>query len=210
RGARLWRGWREKSLALLTSGVSHVVTTDITGFYENIDIQLLASDLRALRVDEKHLRLLIECLPRWAGPRGRGIPHGYTASDSLPKLYLSPVDRALRDRGYVHLRYVDDIRIFCPSQNRARQAIREVTELISYRGLNLQSAKTFIKSTSEARTEFQGFGQILDDLTADLANKFKTSAGADPYLSTVALFTALRRRRGPPPAVLERRFKEFF
>ncbi len=50
RGTAVWRQFREKSIALLTPSVSCVVTTDITGFYENIDIQRLLSDIRALAV----------------------------------------------------------------------------------------------------------------------------------------------------------------
>ena len=209
RGTGVWREWREKSLRMLSGHVSHVVVADIAGFYENIDINRLLSDLRALGAQQGDLDLLAKCLRRWAGQRGKGIPQGYTSSDILAKVYIDPVDKALHNDGISHLRYVDDLRIFCGSKRDARRAIRRLTELVSNRGLNLQSAKTEIKSKPEAEAEFKGAAQVLEDLTEELKEEFDVSA-TSPYESTTAVFNALRRRDSPAPEVLERTFREHF
>jgi hypothetical protein len=51
--------WREKSLKKLTKSTRFVLFTDISGFYENIDLPRLNSDLRAIGVEEEALRVLM-------------------------------------------------------------------------------------------------------------------------------------------------------
>ena len=189
RGTGIWREWREKSVARLTPEISHVVETDIVGFYENIDINRLLSDLRALNVCDDDLQLLRKCLKRWAATRGKGIPQGYTASDILAKVYINPIDRSLSNAAIQHLRYVDNIRIFCGSKRDAKLAIRRLTELISHRGLNVQSAKTRIMSKPEAEAKFKGATQLLEDLATELREEFQVVA-ASGYESTNAVFKA--------------------
>ncbi|HEX3578581.1 MAG TPA: RNA-directed DNA polymerase, partial [Thermoanaerobaculia bacterium] len=124
----IWREWRQKSIAALKRGVTQVVTTDITGFYDNIPIQKVVGDLRRIGVEEDVLTLLQECLRKWSFPRDEGIPQGYSASDLLAKLYLATLDRKLRRDGYVHLRYVDDIRVFCAAKLDAKKAIWDISK----------------------------------------------------------------------------------
>src|SRR5205814_4488384 len=110
-GFRVWREWRQRSLDKLKKGIQFVVFADIAGFYENIDLPRLRSDLAALGVDQTLLdEVLMPSLNRWSHPRGKGIPQGYSASDILAKIYIAPVDRGLRNAGFTHLRYVDDMR----------------------------------------------------------------------------------------------------
>jgi retron-type reverse transcriptase len=153
---KIWRQWREKSLRSLKRNVEYVVTTDITGYYDNIPIDKLASELRRIGAPGEVVSLLQRCLQRWSHPRNEGIPQGYTTSDLLAKLYLTPVDKHLQRDGFSHLRYVDDIRIFCSTKLQAKHAIRQLSVLMYFRGLTLQSAKTDILTKAEARTEFDG------------------------------------------------------
>jgi hypothetical protein len=46
-GFLVWSQWRAKSLAKLKKGIRFVVFSDISAFYENIDLNRLSSDLRA-------------------------------------------------------------------------------------------------------------------------------------------------------------------
>ena len=134
-GFLVWREWREKSLSKLSPSIKFVLATDIAGFYENIDLNKLQSELGPLFSEPKQLHLLMKLLNRWAYASGKGIPQGYSASDILAKIYLSPVDQGLRNLGFVHLRYVDDIRIFCLDERQAKKALLQLTELLRYRGL---------------------------------------------------------------------------
>ncbi len=128
-----WKSFRDESLKLLDEGgYSYVVTADITAYYDLIDIGTLVSDLRAIGAPPESIRQISECLNRWAAAVGpsRGIPQGNSGSDLLAKLYLNSVDRALADGNFKHLRYVDDIRIFCHSRVEAQRAVMLLAKLL--------------------------------------------------------------------------------
>ena len=206
---RIWRQWREKSLRELKRKVQYVVTTDITGYYDSIPIDKLASELRRIGGPDEVVSLLQRCLQRWSHPRNVGIPQGYTASDLLAKLYMTPVDKRVQRDGFSHLRYVDDIRIFCPTKLQAKYAIRQLSALMYSRGLTLQSAKTDILTKAEARAEFDGATEIINGINAKLAEELGDLIGSG-YASPAELIELLGDREGPTPPVLERAFSEHF
>ena len=139
-----WEAFRRKSLSLVDEGYSHVVLTDISAFYEHIDIDTLISDLGTLDCPKDAVTQLRVLLEKRAQIDARGIPQGYSASDVLSKVYLHVVDVRLRQDGYVHCRYSDDIRVFCRSRAQARRSLLELGRILRRRGLSLQSAKTDI------------------------------------------------------------------
>jgi retron-type reverse transcriptase len=118
-----------------------VVTADIAGFFENISIKRLRYELARIGSPEPVLDLLSQCLNKWSVADERGIPQGVLASDVLAKLYMESFDKRLRDAGHSHVRYADDIRVFCRSRTEARRALVLVTEMLRERGLTVQSAK---------------------------------------------------------------------
>lgn len=208
-GFLVWRNWRDQSNTRLSAlGVEYVVVSDITGFYENVDLQRLASDIRGVGADPEIVSLLQSCLRNWALPRNEGIPQGYSASDILAKLYLDGVDRNLRNDGFTHVRYVDDIRIFCQTKLEARKAIRRLTAHLYPRGLNLQSAKTQILDKRKARRKFNGVDEIITDLNQKLAAEISEDTGG--YVRPAEVLQALAQHAGPAPEVLERAFSEHF
>ena len=82
---------------------------------------------------EEAAKLLSACLNRWAEPRGKGIPQGRrSASDILAKLYLDSIDHNLRNEGFSHLRYVDDIRIFCGDIREAKRAVLKLSSCYEF------------------------------------------------------------------------------
>lgn len=199
-------------MAKLRRGIRYVVFADIAGFYDNIDLALLYSDLNALGADQDLLSVLRTCLDRWSKPRGRGIPQGYSASDILAKVYMGPVDLGLRNSGFKHVRYVDDIRIFCRSNLEAKKALLRLTDLLRNRGLILQTAKTDILTVDKARTEIDGIGPLIESIQAELQAELKEVYGsASSYATVDDLDRALKSRPdAPPPEVLERAFDEHF
>ena len=78
----------------------------------------------------------------------------------LPLRYL-PYTRIRTNAGFVHLRYVDDFRIFCKNTSEAKKALIELTRLLRKRGLNLQSSKTKILTSSEALVEIEGLQPVI-------------------------------------------------
>jgi hypothetical protein len=207
----IWKQWRERSVTKLADNISYVVATDITGYYDNIDINRLLSDVRSAYGDSPTVQLLSQCLNHWAHPRGKGIPQGYSASDVLAKLYLNSVDQTLRNDGYTHLRYVDDIRIFMRSKREAKQAISRLSHLMHQRGLSLQSAKTELLTKSEAKTKFDGVTPIITDVQNQLFNEVRNILGlGEASISASQLTELLDHTTFSPPEVLERTFEERF
>jgi hypothetical protein len=153
-----WEHWTEESLRKLALKKNkYVVTVDIAGYFENVSISRLQSDLLRIESPAEVVELISGCLTHWSLVRDRGLPQGVLASDILAKLYLESFDRRLKDEGYAHTRYVDDIRVFCQSRAEARRALVLVTELLRERGLTVQSAKTKIRvADKKLRREFAG------------------------------------------------------
>jgi hypothetical protein len=210
-GLKVWKEWRERSVARLDEGFTQVAVSDITGFYDNIDIGRLIRRLQDLTDQNDVLGLLSSCLNRWAGARGRGIPQGHSASDVLAKVYVEPIDRMLQDEGLVHLRYVDDIRIFAHSELEASRAIALLSRLAYREGLSLQSAKTEIKAAADARPQFEGVEVIIRETEEALAAEVEIDLTQyDPSLSPWEIIEALADSEGPAPEVLERVFQQRF
>lgn len=178
-----WNLFRDRSLSKIKRGAAYVVVTDITAFYENIDISTLISDLRQLGIDQEVINLLSTCLNRWSIGYGRGIPQGISASDILAKVYLNPIDLSLHQSGYDHLRYVDDTRIFCGSETKGKAVLLKITQMLRRRCLNLQSAKTEILIGGIAREKFEGVIPILQKIKDEFINAIREQAGIDAYLT---------------------------
>lgn len=169
-----WNSFREKSLEKIKEGYQYVIVTDLTGFYDNIDISILISDLKSNGVDNEIVNELSKCLNRWTQVNNKGLPQSNSASDILAKLYLDNVDKALKNAGFVHLRYVDDIRIFCKNSSEAKRALLELIKLLRKRGLNLQSSKTKILPSNEALNEIEGIQPVITMVTKQFENETLT------------------------------------
>jgi hypothetical protein len=184
---RCWDRFRLRSGELL-SQAAVVVVADITGFYEHIDHQTLISDLRGAGVPSETCRLLTTCLSRWALVNGRGLPQNISASHLLAKVYLTRVDQALAGRKYEHIRYVDNMRIFCPDIPSAKSALLYLSILLRDRGLSLQSGsgKTDILLPIRAREVIEGAQTIVVPLAKHYIEEIAQQVGRDPeYMSVV-------------------------
>lgn len=161
-----WSGWTEESLAKLgRARTKYVVTADIAGYFENISISRLLSELARVGCPTDTVELIGRCLLRWTLVRDRGLPQGVLASDVLAKLYLESFDKRLKDDGYTHVRYADDIRVFCRSLPESRRALVLLTELLRERGLTVQSAKTRIRvANDDLAREFEGAVPLIKAL----------------------------------------------
>jgi hypothetical protein len=178
-----WSAFRSVSLDMIKDGCSHVVVTDITEFYENIDISTLISDLCQLGIDQEVVNLLSTCLNRWSIGYGRRVPQGISASDILAKVYMNSVDLSLNQLEYNHLRYVDDTRIFCLSEAKGKVALLRLMQILRRRGLNLQSAKTEILTSGKALEEFDGVIPVLRKIKDEFVRAIKEQTGVDAYLT---------------------------
>lgn len=151
-----WNPFREISLKYIDRGYPYVIITDITGCYDNINHQTLQSDLRAAGVSGNTTNRIIKALSKWSIVNGKGIPQSCSSSHILAKVYLNPIDLALQNAGFAHVRYVDDIRIFCKSKIEAKLALIELSRFVRERGLTLNSSKTKIHTAEEAQIIIDG------------------------------------------------------
>lgn len=166
---------RARREAVQAEGHSHLTKTDITSYFENIDLRVLETQLRAFVPAENHLiQVLMRILDSWtrvtsAGiPVGRGIPQGNDVSSFLGNLYLRPLDAALtafcRRHNAIWFRYVDDIDVYSDSYATARDAVFAINQALRGLHLNLQGSKTAIHSGEDLVRELDDSdGRRVDD-----------------------------------------------
>ncbi|RKH92063.1 hypothetical protein D7Y21_00235 [Corallococcus sp. AB045] len=203
-----WTHFREKSIQTIRNGANFVFITDIAGYYENIDLSKLISDLKNLNVSSKIADQISSCLNKWAGPRRRGIPQGYNPSHLLGELYLDSIDHNLQDEGFTHLRYVDDIRVFAKTEQEARRALHRVTVLLRERGLNLQTSKSKIISRDEAAALFDGVAPTIKNVSNEIAKELDSLEEVG-YVGLEESRRALENLSFPPLEVLQRTWRQF-
>ncbi len=132
-----------------------MATSDISAYFENIQIPILRDQLIQIFHDEtKIVNSLVSFLEAWATKTSdgraqwRGIPQGNSISSFLGNAFLIPVDkkfeRFCQDKDAEYYRYMDDIRIFTKQEKDARQAVLELDRALKAQHLNAQSAKTKI------------------------------------------------------------------
>ena len=133
------------------SSVTHVLSADVAGFFENINLGLLRSELSRIGCPDSAISLIALCLNHLGAVSRSRFAQGVIASDVLAKLYLEPFDKRLRGAAIDHMRYTDDLRIYARSQEEAQRALVMITSVLRKRGLTLQSHKTLIRPAEEAR-----------------------------------------------------------
>jgi hypothetical protein len=160
--------------AFKVEGYTHMTKTDITSYFENIDLRLLESQLQSLLPREnKLLSVLMRILEAWTRvtstgiPVGRGIPQGNDASSFLANLYLLPMDKALatfcRKRNAKWSRYVDDVEVYAHSYVDARDVVFVINSELRALHLNLQGSKTNVLFGARLKKELDDSElQILD------------------------------------------------
>jgi hypothetical protein len=137
----------------------YLATSDITAYFENIQLALLRDELLSLLPNEPEIiNLLMACLEMWTIETshrrfGRGIPQGTMVSSFLGNVFLRPIDTAFRLFRETHtckyLRYGDDIRIFTTNEVDAREALVLLSDSLRRLHLNVQTAKTRILRRDE-------------------------------------------------------------
>jgi hypothetical protein len=141
--------------AIRSSGYTHLTKTDISAYFENIDLNLLETLMREyLPKDGEIVSLVIRMLESWTRrtvsgvPVCRGIPQGNNVSSFLGNLYLAPLDKALESfcakSNATWFRYVDDVKVFTRSYEDARRVVFIINDALRAMHLNLQSAKTAV------------------------------------------------------------------
>ncbi|MEV0408519.1 RNA-directed DNA polymerase [Actinoallomurus sp. NPDC050550] len=146
--------------------------TDVSAFYENINVGILVQELRQLKVDEQMLVRLHDFLHTFQEMNHVwGLPQGCDASGILANLYLLPVDRIITRSALQHMRYSDDIFIFGPDREILRHCLLEVNRAMRGRRLSMSGHKTEIFDAKDVP-------QVFDDMEKD-AIRYNANIGSD-------------------------------
>ncbi len=207
---------RTRRDAVLSDGYTHLTRTDITAYFENIDLRILENALRETLPNEPVLvQLLLRILAAWTRrteggtPVGRGIPQGNDVSSFLANIYLLPLDKALiafcKKHDATWFRYVDDIDVYTHSAEAARAVVFEINESLRALHLNLQGSKTEILTGDDLVIEHENSDQLLLDRIWSVIDRLDCRARANAKTVT-ALLSDLRPltkrfRRGLPASV---------
>lgn len=156
-----WVRMQDQARLLQAKYPTHMLAkTDITSFYEHIEVDILLEDLQSAGVDqwtrdrlEAFLRAFQRLNAVW------GIPQGSDASGILANLYLVPIDTVLRRRGLEYVRYSDDIAMFGETWASLRRELLQINRVLRGRHLSMSGAKTKILTAAEAIEEFDDGGK---------------------------------------------------
>ena len=185
---RLWPEFDERTRRLFqVEGYRFLATSDISAYFENIQLPILRDQLLKHVPDEPELiNLLLHILETWADRTSdgrahlRGIPQGNFISSFLGNFFLLPLDKALmdvcKDGDIAYFRYMDDVRVFTKKRDDARRAVLRMARRLRELHLNVQSAKTRIYD--ERLNEVSSFlidtrVDKLNELIDDFQNKYK-------------------------------------
>jgi RNA-directed DNA polymerase len=149
---------------LIREGCTHVVDADLESFFDTLPHQALKCRVEERISDGAVHKLIdlflsqdiIEELKRWT-PVG-GTPQGAVISPLLANIYLHPLDRYMKQKGYRMVRYADDFVVLCRSAQQAKAALNEVRAWVEQNGLKLNADKTHVGDCRQAGQGFEFLG----------------------------------------------------
>jgi len=153
-----------------------LVTTDISNYYEHIEISRLSDTFKDLLPEisaapeqkgrvRDCLERLFEWLAQWSFSSVRGLPQNRDASSFLANIYLVPVDRAVIATGNEYFRYMDDIKIVCSDIPSARRVLKALIVALRERGLSVNARKTDILEGRDPKV-FEHLGELSPGIQA--------------------------------------------
>jgi hypothetical protein len=168
----LWISFKKRAIQFCKEpGVTHVLATDISSYFQNIDLGLLVSLLTSAGIRPSYVRALEEIIKKWANGRSRGLPQMLAPCSLLANIYLSQVDKNMILRGYKYIRYVDDIRIFVSSNAELRKALIDLTEELRQFYLDLQASKTIFYTNEDHISELTLLNKHMEENGIDDINE---------------------------------------
>jgi Reverse transcriptase (RNA-dependent DNA polymerase) len=188
-----WVGFQKSGIDLAShAAVTCLLSTDITSYFEFIDLNVLFTSLRSvpgIDIDVLGvLSLILNGVSRDHSPLN-GIPQGLDMSSVLGNFYLLPMDRVIQQSGLRFLRFQDDIKVFAASESSLRRLIRDLMPTVRSLHLNLSSEKTEILSGGAVREHFEdarkdaiqyGLDVNGSDALPDVETLFDEATAAQP------------------------------
>lgn len=190
---KLWPEFDKRTrLVFQKEGYRFLATSDIAGYFENIQLPILRDQLLThVPREPEIINLLCHILESWADRTAdgrlhyRGIPQGNFVSSFIGNVFLLPLDETFiefcKRSDAAYFRYMDDVRIFTKSNEDARRALFLMARRLRELHLNVQSAKTkiFDESRKEITKELidprtDALSELLDDIQTKFRSKSPT------------------------------------
>jgi RNA-directed DNA polymerase len=149
---------------LIKEGFTHVVDADLASYFDTIPhdrlmalVEKRISDGRILELIHEYLKQdVVSDLQRWTP--ASGTPQGAVISPLLANLYLHPLDRLMRAKGYHMVRYADDFVVMCPNPEAAQAALAEICIWVEENGLVVHPDKTHVGDCTVPGQGFEFLG----------------------------------------------------
>jgi hypothetical protein len=168
-GINAWKVFQEKTESLFNlHPTGFLLKTDITAYFEHINIKRLTTTLENLDAKKEVVEELNTLLRNWTTD-GIGIPQGHDQSSFLGNVYLNEVDQAMIADGFNYYRFADDIKVFEVEEKKLRQAISRLTELLRPLNLHLSGGKTKIVQKEDYYSDKLQFAEEMDAVGYGLA-----------------------------------------
>lgn len=173
-----WLKFDEKSREFYDLGYRFAIETDISSYFENIDLEELHKKLLNQQFSESNYEDVINFLFNnllypWSSGRVKnfGLPQGSSASSFLGDFYLDSIDSEMEiNNGYI--RFMDDIRIFCKTEIEAKKSLIKLIKALRNYKLNINAKKTRILKGKEIPDKlFDPKKPILDGIQAAFESK---------------------------------------
>ena len=178
-----WKEFHVATRRLAESGAySFVVVTDIADFYPSVYLHHLETvlyDAVSRSGRHAHAKFLLNYVREMNDSQThRGLPIGPVFAAPLAELVLDEIDRLLIGNGIPFTRFVDDLRLFCSSEEEAYHKLAYLSQVLyEQRNFKLNEQKTSILSVDKfleryTRThedrQAEGIVQNLEDLLGAL------------------------------------------
>ncbi len=150
-----WRDFTNRS-AQLAAAHQHVVTTDITDFYNQIYLHRLQNSIETCDTSLASFSKDVESfITAFNDKTSQGVPVGPAASMIFAEALMIDIDAFISQYGVKHTRYVDDIRMFGNSKVKLSAALEALTKYL-YRShrLTLATEKTEQMTSDEFVEKF--------------------------------------------------------
>lgn len=176
--SRTFDNWSSFHAApLLEEEVTHIVSADVSSFYQYVDHDLLARELVSQTGDADLAQLVVETL-HGVMQRRVGLPQLSAASDFFSEVVIDIAERRMLRKGFRIWRYNDDFRITLSSRTSVSPAIEALDRELRSLGLTLNEEKTFPQTVERYREWFQA----SDDAWAAVATAVEFDfQNFDPY-----------------------------
>lgn len=151
---------------LEVEGVTHVVSADVTSFYQYIDHDLLHEEI-VNQTGHAGIADSIVAVLHGVTQRRVGLPQLYDPSDWLSEVLIDRVERNMLREGFFTFRFNDDFRVACRSWAEAQEAILQLDRELRSIGLVLNDEKTY----TQAMSTYEEWNEAPERAWAEIAEQ---------------------------------------